>query len=408
MVYPYCLECRGTRNLCKRDGCELLESVRARIPPVRPAGRIIQGPSPPDVFVGHIGYPGVRVGPLVPPGAVEGADPLPIDGASLAELSVEEVVAARSQLYHTRQVSPVRTRRATPRLLDLAREVAMSAVPVDTEVELSRPPPAASRVSLDPFAAPRGPGVDAERGRVVGSASVPRRVDQLVSDVDATADTAARELVAAGVGSEHVTRLFTLGLLGRPANRRLVPTRWSITAVDDIVSRGIAGRVRTLQELGETQLFSSTLHGNRFFVILLPRPWAFEMLEAWVQGAMWAARTTVLVDREGHEGRASYARSITGAYYAARLAVLEHLESVSRQADAVVYREVTEDYWAPLGVWVIREGVRRAVRSRPEPMADARAAIEAIGQRVRVQDWWGRSEHLDDAMHQARLSDFRD
>jgi hypothetical protein len=324
----------------------------------------------------------------------------------LVEAPIEDIVAYRSQLYHTRHEASVRMRREIPRILEVAREVAMSTAPVETEVELTRPPPSRPVASLDPFAAPMGPGVEAERGRVVGHPVVPRRVDALVSDVDAGAATAARELFAAGIGEDQILRLFSVGLLGRRASRRLVPTRWSITAVDDILSKGLAAGVRGMQELGEVHLHSGELKGNHFNVLLVPRPWAFEMVEAWVRGSLWAENTTVVSDREGHEGRSDYARNVTGAYYAARLAVLEHLTSMARQATAVVYREVTEEYWAPLGVWVIREGMRSALARPPERYPDIRSALAAVASRVRVRDWDLQARMLHDVMAQRRLEDF--
>ena len=406
MVHPYCFECRGVRDLCRQGRCEVLQAVRDRIPRLRRVGRVIEGPSPPDVFVGQYGYPRVSVGPLVPPAeALAGARAL----ASVDELvaaPIEDVVAYRSLLFHARHAAPVRLRREAPRILEVAQEVAMSVTPVDTEVELSRPPPSRLWANLDPFTAPMGPGLEAERGRVVGQPVVPRRVDQLVSDIDADAATAARELFGAGVGVDHLLRLFSTGLLGRRTSRRLVPTRWSITAVDDILSKDLATRARSMQELGEVRLHTGVLKGNHFHIMLLPRPWAFEMVEAWVRGSLWTADTTIVADHEGHDGRSAYARNVTGAYYAARLAVLEHLVAAQRQATAVVYREVTEDYWAPLGVWVIREGVRAAMRGPPERHPDMGSALGAVRDRVRIPDWHKRATLLEEIMAQRRLDDF--
>ncbi len=406
MVYPFCLECRGTRDMCRQGRCQLLDSVRERIPAVRPVGRVIEGPSPPDVFVGQYGYPRVGVGPLVPPQGSEGASSVLNSVDDLVAAPIEDVVAARSLLFHTRQSSPVRVRRTPPRILDLAREVALSTRPVDTEVQLTKAPPAGLAARLDPFAAPMGPGVEAERGRVIGQPLVPRRVDALVGDTDVTATTAARELYGSGIRGDHILRLFSVGLLGKGATRRLVPTRWSITAVDDILSKGLAEGVRDMQELGEPRVHSSVLKGNHFHVVLLPRRWEFEMLEAWLRGSLWAAGDMTVVDREGHKGRSDYARNVTGAYYAARLAVLEHLTAIQRQASAVVYREVTEEYWAPLGVWVIREGVREAMRTPGTSLDTIDEAVDLVTGRVRLKGWKDRSLHIGEAKAQRRLEDY--
>ena len=406
MVYPYCIKCRGVLDMCRQGRCELLQAVRSRIPEVRGLGKIIEGPSPPDVFVGHRGYPDIGVGPLVPPAEAVSGGPVLGQISDLVAAPIEDVVAFRSLLFHARQNTTVRTRRKLPRLLEVAQEVAMSVRPVDTEVEFTRPPPARLMMNLDPFAAPMGPGLEAERGRVVGQPIVPKRVDQLVGDGDASAVTAATELFHAGVGEDHIHRLMSVGLLGRTNSRRLVPTRWSITAVDDTLSKDLAVGVRDLQELGDVHLYSGTLKGNHFHILLLPRPWAYEMVEAWIRGSLWAAETSIVTDREGHDGRSSYARNVTGAYYAARLAVLEHLTSMGRQAMAVVYREVTEEYWAPLGVWVIREGVREALRGKAERFDSIDDGVSAVSSRVRLHEWYKRSIHINEARTQRRLEDF--
>ena len=122
MVYPYCLTCRGTRDLCRQGRCELLQSVRERIPRVRPVGRIVEGPSPPDVFVGQYGYPTVRVGPLVPPSEAVDEGPVLSTVKDLVEAPIEDVVAYRTLLYHTRQGASVSMRREMPRILEVARE----------------------------------------------------------------------------------------------------------------------------------------------------------------------------------------------------------------------------------------------------------------------------------------------
>ena len=52
---------------------------------------------------------------------------------------------------------------------------------------------------------------------------------------------------------------------------------------------------------------------------------------------------------------------MAGAYFAARLAVAEHLYNRRRKAAALVLREIhSDEYVVPVGVWQIREGIRRA------------------------------------------------
>ena len=43
---------------------------------------------------------------------------------------------------------------------------------------------------------------------------------------------------------------------------------------------------------------------------------------------------------------------------------VEYLESIKRQASVLVVRIELPSYWAALGVWVVRESVRKALKNR--------------------------------------------
>ena len=70
-------------------------------------------------------------------------------------------------------------------------------------------------------------------------------------------------------------------------------------------------------------------------------------------------------DYEGYDGRTSYAQNCVGGYYAARLAVTEKLKEINRQAAVLCIRVITPEYTQPLGVWVVREAVRKTISLQP-------------------------------------------
>ena len=45
--------------------------------------------------------------------------------------------------------------------------------------------------------------------------------------------------------------------------------------------------------------------------------------------------------------------------------MLEHLKKVKRQSSVLLLRFVTGEYYAPLGVWVVREAVRKTLANKP-------------------------------------------
>ncbi len=66
-------------------------------------------------------------------------------------------------------------------------------------------------------------------------------------------------------------------------------------------------------------------------------------------------------DYESYSGRKTYASATAGGYYATRLAILEYLNSIKRQASILAIRIETPTYWAGLGVWCVRESVRKTM-----------------------------------------------
>ena len=201
------------------------------------------------------------------------------------------------------------------------------------------------------------------------------------------------DLYRAGTDPYQLERVLSAGMLGLGRRRRLVPTRWAITATDDTLGKSLIQRLRDLPTLDKPRVYQGEGFGNRFLVLMLPRIWGFDNLEAWLKGAFWASgREHVTVvpaeDWEDHRGRTTYASNTTGGYYATRLAVLEHLvHDVRRQATVIALREITSEYTTPLGVWVVREACRRALSTRPLEFEDLQAALRHMDRHARTPDW---------------------
>lgn len=406
---------RGQDRFCDVPRCPLMDRWTGLIPQDQLSGRSAYGPSPPSLFVGRYGYPDVRLGPLMTPGKVEDASLLD-QPPSWTRMELGDVLAMRSGLIRgnaTVKVDDAQNLHDPTHAMDVTQELAMATKPAYTELTFNKDVDLTFKPILAGSAAPTGPNVRLERAELTENPRVPKRVDQVVSDTDARAKTGAWELYERGVDGYQVQRLLSAGLLGHARDRRFVPTRWSITATDDMLSKGLIDDLRDHQQIGDFRVYSSLVHGNRFYVLFLPGPWSFEMVEAWLvpeptpEGEPPRRRVKVLQDHEGVDGRSGYADEITGAYYAARLAVAERLTKDRRQARVVVLREITDDYYAPAGVWVIREGVREAMRSEPREPASLKEALGFLD-RVSVFDvaWQEASMLVDDHLHQARLDAF--
>ncbi|MCI4360051.1 MAG: Nre family DNA repair protein [Thermoplasmata archaeon] len=401
-----CIRCRSALMLCGKPVCPILIRYRAfarTLPMV--AGVDLDGTSPPGVFVGRYGYPKVSLGPLLSP---EHGDTLLLDTPEeWVGRSVEEVVGFRTNLIRGTQRVDVHDAEKPIRAVEDVQTLALASDSVEVEAKFRRPP--RGHLALSDAAPPYGPSAPLETVRF-DVRRVDPKLDRLSSDTDALARVAVRELYGRGVRVSRIQRAFSAGTLGRHGQRQFVPTRWSITAVDDLLGKENLERVRYLPELSEFLAYSLTALDNRWLILLLPGAFRYESIEAWYPNTLWNpsdGRIVMMGDHEGSRGRTTYA-SIGGCYYAARLAVSETLLSLGRQAGSVVLREVHPGEILPLGVWNVREHVRAALATAPERLPDLPALLQRIGSAfaIPLERWLLQSAVLHEARTQRRLDDF--
>jgi len=155
-------------------------------------------------------------------------------------------------------------------------------------------------------------------------------------------------------------------MFGYRKNRKLVPTRWSITAVHDIIGEEIKKEIATFDTIDRHLLFSFEHFGNHFEVVLSPGDYSFQLIEIWIKKSFWSPnKTWVGVDGESILRKKGYS-VLGGGYYAARLPVLEYMQKLRKKASVLVIREIKPEYYAPLGVWVVEEGVRKGMNKKPQ------------------------------------------
>jgi len=397
-----CLSCKGARLLCGYSYCPLLQRIAIRSPVEARLSETMFGPAP-SVFVGWRGYPEVYAGPLTAVVEAGGPEPAFLDDPSRwYGLGLDEIVRLRSILVRSRRRQHIRN---LDRVAEATQEVALSAKPVDAEVRFRAKPKYG--LSFSPVTQPMGPTGELVDLKLASNPSIPRRVDDVLHD-DVRATEAAGRLYEAGLGVYYIARVLSSGALGTALRRHLVPTRWSITATDDMLGRRLMRAVREFPQLDEILLFENTYLDNHFEVLLLPGAWQFEQFEAWAPRTIWTmARTqpAIVEEREGYYGRSDYAAKEAGGYYAGRLGVLEALVRMRRQATAVVFRETYEGYVIPVGVWEVRENVRHAFDKPARKFGTLKEALADAGSRLRypIAEYFSRSWVL----RQRSLDDFR-
>ncbi len=401
-----CVACKGAKFLCGKTRCPLVVRLKyyfRTVPLI--TGTDVDGASPPGVFVGRIGYPYVYAGPLVPPVH---------EDTSLYDLpelwfgkSIDEIVGFRSMLIRGKRRVHVRKFEDAGKIIDKTRELALAADPIDVELALKKKP--SRRFVLDDEVQPFGPSA-LIRDLSIGSSHWDHQIEKAYGDTDLKAADAVVNLYERGVLVSKIQRAFSVGAFGLRDDRRLVPTRWSITAVDSIISKDMIEQIKTFPEINEYRVYESKYLDNRFEVLMLPGSWRYEAMEAWYPGTVWnpsGRHIVIFADREGYKGRTSYA-NIGGCYYAARLAVGELLAKERRQATVIVLREAHPGYIMPVGVWHVRENVRNAMKQKPLLFDTLDGALGRIGSQFRIplETWISWSRLLQDALFQKRLTEY--
>jgi len=400
-----CVKCRG-KGFCGKP-CRILEGLKTKMPKIKTH---FSGSTPPEVFVGRVGYPEVFSGVLAPVEKGETA------GFSLPEdwvrknLSIEQILDMRGRMIYARTKMNIKI---PNKIKQVTQELALSSKPVSTEFFLKKAP--VFEFSASRYFQIMSNPAPIQKIILEENPKVEKKVDYITGDYDVKATDAVLELYNSNIITSHLQKLLATGLLGVKVQRKMVPTRWSITAVDDMIGKKLLEKVRTYGQLNEIQLFHYYYNGNNFELLFLPENFSFEVIEVSMPGNVWAVSQTksatkahVMQDYEGFYGRKTYAENVAGGYYADRLAAVEYLERIKRQATVLLFHEEREEYYAPLGVGIIRESLRNALKEKPEKPATVQEALEIIGKRVKypLKKYKEKSWILNNYGKQKKLGEF--
>ena len=375
MVSPanLCVICKGGRHLCGINPCPLL--AKFNVKPKLDIGKEFSGPST-SVFVGHFNYPNVFVGPI---GAVENEN-LVDNPSKWFGMDYSKIIEMRSLTIRSKSIQNIKSK---GKFIEENRLLAMSKKPTDVDLKFTKKP--SYKVSFSDVTQPMGPSAPIEKLKIVENPQIPYRVEKIVDDELKAVEQV--NLLYKNFDIYYITNIFTSGALGKHENQKLVPTRWSITAIDDILAKEMMKRIREYPEINSYFVYESNYLDNHFVVLLMPGRWEYENFEAWAPGSSWAKdakETFILEEYEPFEGRKNYADKEGGGYYAARFAICEALDKMKRQARAIVFREISEGYIIPLGVWQVRENARNAMREKPEEFQSLHEALNYINSKLKI------------------------
>lgn len=365
--------------------------------------KVIDGSSPPSLFVGEYGYPHVRVGPMVPP---YHGDTSILDNPKLwLGKSLEEIVNYRINLLKGTMIHNVS--KISDRYIESLQDLALSKRAVDSTMTFEKTPSqylnemvlSKSKLEEIPtvFSAP------VSEFKIYPSTS-DVKIEKKYYDGDLLASDAVVELYENNVDITRIAKVLSIGMLGRKKNRKLVPTKWSITAADDIVSMNLLKKIKDNTVLDCHLVFYFNHLGNYYSIIFIPDDvWNFEMIESWIDTN---GRVHIGSDYESGKNIEHYP-SIAGAYFAARLAAAEYLFKKRKKSSVLILREIHPEYFMSLGVWQIREGIRESLKSKGKKFETFDSALKyGVSKTSLSINEWIKNSSIIRNKKQKRISDY--
>lgn len=366
------------------------------------SGTEVYGSSPPDIFIGRFGYPNVYIGPLVPPSS--GDTSIMATPEMWVGKSIEEIVSYRSSLIRGMYRTNIHNA-DNGRIEEMITELAIADKFSGVEEKLKHKP--TLNMHFDENSQPYGPSAGLKDMSIDNSRANPQ-IEKAYFDTDMSATKAIIELYEKGVPVSKIQKSLAGGILGYGKNRKFVPTRWSITAVDDTLSKDKLKTVKHNDIIDTIQVYPLVALDNRWLVIVIPGAWEYELVEAWYPNTTWNRENPnieIYSSYEPFSGRTKYAE-IGGCYYAARLASSELLDKLKKQGKVVILREAHPGYIMPMGVWNVREHVREALKGKPVELNGFEELFAYIRTKmdIPIAEWIKNSTLLTLSLKQKRLA----
>lgn len=346
---------------------------KIKIPSVD-VGCQLDGSTPPSVFIGSWNYPKVYAGPMIAPqeGDTSFMD-MPESWIPLNRTQ-EEIIGYRINLVRGKKQISIND--LENRLVEKLQDISLSSTSIQSEALFKKKP---QGMSISDYHTPHGPSAQIESFEI-DNVRWDNQLEKAFYDTDLKAKDAVMHLHHKKIPFSHIQKAFSVGALGIDKNRRLVPTRWSITACDTTIGDNLLKEVKYNDIIETYQVYEFQSLNNYYAILFMPTPWQYEWMEAFLH--VLSREELIFSDYENYQGKKGYSR-VGGCYYTCKMALLEALARMKKQAGAIVLREAYQGY-IPLGVFNVRENVRNALQSTPHEFEDLKNALSYIDQNLKL------------------------
>ena len=332
-------------------------------------GRDLEGSTPPSVFIGRWNYPKVYAGPMM---ANQLGDTYIMDSPESwlnQNKSQDDILKYRMNLVRGKQL--MRIDDLDNPFVEKLQDISLASKSTDAEANFLKRPRGAS---LSQESMPHGPSGILENFDI-DAVKWDRQLEKSYYDTDLSAKDAVMKLHEKNVPFSAIQKSFSVGAFGIGKNRKLVPTRWSITAVDSSLADELLKDVRKNPILDTYRVYENEDLNNYYGIILTPTEWQFEWIEAFYK--VKNNEELIFSDYETNEDKKEYS-SVGGCYYTSKMVVLDALKQMNLQSGLLILREAYTGY-VPMGVFNVRENIKKAMEEPYKEFEDLKSAVRNVG-----------------------------
>ena len=337
-------------------------------------GKDLEGSTPPSVFIGRWNYPKVYAGPMMT--TIKGDSSMFDSPESWLSdnKTQDEIINYRLNLVRGKQL--LRINDLDNPLVDKLTDISLAKSSTDSEAKFGKTP-RGSMLSED--SEPHGPSAVLEEFNI-DAVKWDRKLEKSYYDTDLRARDAVMYLHNKDIPFSNMQKAFSVGAFGLKNKRKLVPTRWSITACDTTIADELLKEVRHYPTIDSYQVFEYYSLNNKYVIILMPMEWQYEWTEAFLK--LIGKEELIFSDYELNSGKKEYS-TVGGCFYTAKMAVLEYLQEKKKQAGLIILREAYTGY-VPLGVFNVRENIRSAMQEEYKEFETLKESLKYAGTQLKI------------------------
>ena len=159
------------------------------------------------------------------------------------------------------------------------RDISLASKSIDSEATFGKKP-RGSLLTEDSM--PHGPSAVIEKFDI-DAVRWDRHLEKTFYDTDLKATEAVLNLHDKEVPFTAMQKAFSIGAIDTKNKKKLVPTRWSITACDSTLADEFLKEIRKFERLDSYRVYEFGALNNYYIIILTPTEWQYEWYEAFIK-----------------------------------------------------------------------------------------------------------------------------